>query len=95
MPKIALRADILGDDGRPLEIPLLPPPAGARFARLVRRDDGGYSLTLPTASAADNDAFAAAATKLNPAPPPAALSSSTAREAWLRGLLASGKACSY
>ena len=95
LPKLALRTDVLGDDGRPLEIPLLPPPAGARYARLIRRDDGGYTLALPTAGAADSDAFAAAATELNPAPPPAALSSSTAREAWLRGLLASGEACSY
>lgn len=95
LPKLALRADVLGDDGRPLEIPLLPPPAGARFARLMRRDDDGYTLALPTAGAADSDAFAAAATELNPAPPLAALSSSAAREAWLRCLLASGQACSY
>ena len=66
--------------------------AGARFVRLVRRPEGGFTLALPTAgeAAAAGDAFAAAAAALTPSKP-----ADAEREAWLRGMLAEGLCCSY
>lgn len=81
LPELALEPTALGPDGRPIELPLMAPPAGARYVRLVRRADG-FGLALPTEPPA---------AALNPK----AREEGADREAWLRGLLAAGKCCSY
>ena len=95
LPLLALDENARGPDGKPIALPLLPPPAGARYVRLVRRGDT-FSLCLPTAAEAhaEGNAFAATATGLNPVHPGCA-HEGAGREAWLRGLLSAGESCTY
>ena len=82
LPELAICPAALGADGSPLQVPLLAPPAGARYVRLVRHADGGVGLALPSECA-----LAA----LNPP----GRAEGAEREGWLRGLLSSGECCSY
>ena len=81
LPALALDRAAVGTDGSPILLPLMAPPAGARYVRLVRRADG-FGLDLPEK---------AALASLNPKRMPEGAD----REEWLKGLLAAGECCSY
>ena len=81
LPELALDPTAVDADGSPIKLPLLAPPAGARYVRIVRRADG-FGLALPTEPAA---------AALNPK----GLEEGADRETWLKGLLAAGECCSY
>ena len=92
LPSLVTDASVLNDGGEPIALPLMPPPAGARFVSVVRGPEG-FSLALPTAAQAeaDGDAFSAKAAALNPGRP----ADGVERDDWLRGLLADGQCCTY
>lgn len=94
LPPLIVDATVVDDAGAPIALPLMPPPAGARFVSITRQpDNGGFALALPTAQQAegDGDAFASAAARLNPSPP----AEGVERDAWLQGLLEKQEACTY
>ena len=84
LPEIAISQDAKDANGEPIQLPLMPPAAGARYVRIERTADG-FALALSDASLA----------ALNPSAPPTGAESGAQRDAWLRGLLATGEACSY
>ena len=85
LPEIAISQEAKDANGHPIQLPLMPPAAGARYVRIERTPDG-FTLALSDASPL---------AMLNPSAPPAGAESGALRDAWLRGLLAAGEACSY